>query len=156
MGCSRARKRLSAYIDGELSGKWAQRVEQHLAACTRCREELARLGTVNRLLLDSPQVTVPPFLASRILARAREEVERGVAVPWWLPGASRRLGYAMASVVVAGGIILGLQMGRGLAPIVAHEETGRAIEILDLGSFRDEPEGSIAAVLMGLIEEEQS
>jgi hypothetical protein len=62
----------------------------------------------------------------------------------------------MGSLVLAGGIVLGHQMGTGLAPIVAGGERGRTIEILDLGSFRDEPEGSIAAVVMGLIEEEQS
>jgi len=156
MRCSRVRKRLSAYMDGELSDQWRERIEHHLAACTRCQEELARLGIADRLLLDAPEVRVPPFLASRIVARAREEVEQGVAVPWWLPAGSPRLGYAMASVVLAGGIILGLQMGRGLAPIVASGESGSTIEILDLGSFRDEPEGSISAVVMGLIEEEQS
>ena len=156
MRCSRVRKRLSAYMDGELGDQWMERVEQHLAACTRCREELARLDTADRLLLDAPEVTVPPFLASRIVARAREQVERRVAVPWWLPARSPGLAYAMASAVLAGGIILGLQMGKGLAPIAAGGESGRAIEILDLGSFRDEPEGSLAAVVMGLVEEEQS
>lgn len=156
MRCSRVRKKLSAYMDGELSHQWRERVEQHLAACTRCREELARLSAADRLLLDGPEVTVPPFLATRIVARAREEVERRAAVPWWLPARSPRLGYAVGSLVLAGGIILGHQMGRGLAPIVAGSESGRTIEILDLGSFRDEPEGSIAAVVMGLIEEEQS
>ena len=156
MSCSRVKKRLSAYMDGELREEWRVQVELHLAACPRCREELERLRDVDRLLFDAPKAAVPPFLASRVAARTRQEVERGAETPWWLPARSPTLGYAVASAVLAGGILLGVQLGRGLAPIVTGGEQGRTIEILDLGSFRDEPKGSMAAVVMSLIEEEQS
>ena len=46
----RLRDQLSAHIDGELDASAAERLERHLAACGRCRQEMEQLrGTVAAL-----------------------------------------------------------------------------------------------------------
>lgn len=156
MGCSCMRKRLSAYVDGELREKWRRRVERHLAVCPVCREELERLRDVDMLLARGPDVSVPPFIAARVVARVRGEVPRRVAAPWWHPLLSPRLGYALATAALACGVLLGAHIGMGLVPILSDSERMGPIEILDLGSFRDEPSGSMSELVMNLIEEDQT
>jgi anti-sigma factor RsiW len=43
---------LSAYFDGELSGRQTARVEAHLASCAHCRAELARLRETQALIRE--------------------------------------------------------------------------------------------------------
>jgi len=45
---------LEAYHDGELHGRQLRRVEEHLAQCKMCREELASLEAFSALLQESP------------------------------------------------------------------------------------------------------
>jgi predicted anti-sigma-YlaC factor YlaD len=44
--CDETRERLSAQLEGELSGREAKRVLRHLARCDRCREALRTLARV--------------------------------------------------------------------------------------------------------------
>lgn len=52
----RARKNLSAYVDGELSKKEAQRLEGHLETCERCQLELNGLRSAIEALRGLPEV----------------------------------------------------------------------------------------------------
>ena len=68
---------LKAWLDGELPREWAARVEKHTAGCTECRESLAGLREVSRVLKavgqDAPR---PPRLAvilQRVRIARREE-----------------------------------------------------------------------------------
>jgi len=67
------RKLLSPYCGGDLNAAERGRVEEHLAACTACRAELADLQTAVKLIRTTPEVEPPPWLTSRIMARLREE-----------------------------------------------------------------------------------
>lgn len=60
---------LSRYLDGELDPKHRGELEQHLALCPRCSQELAELQRVNRLLSDwgASQVPVPPVSQRRVV-----------------------------------------------------------------------------------------
>ncbi|MDP2480483.1 MAG: anti-sigma factor [Candidatus Palauibacterales bacterium] len=65
--CGEARRRLDAYVDGELSEEEARGVEGHLADCERCAEVLR----FERTLLDGlkeriRETDVPPGLRERI------------------------------------------------------------------------------------------
>jgi hypothetical protein len=51
---------LSTYLDGEIeSTEERARIEQHLAMCETCREELESLRAVSRLLADLPEPPLP-------------------------------------------------------------------------------------------------
>ena len=49
-GCKAYALELSAYFDDELEGDAHQRIEQHLAECSACRDTLRRLGRLREAL----------------------------------------------------------------------------------------------------------
>jgi hypothetical protein len=62
---ARLRDSLSAYLDGELDARTAERLETHLAGCASCREELEGLRTVSAALSDLEEADVPRSFALR-------------------------------------------------------------------------------------------
>lgn len=67
------RKLLSACSGGDLEPAERLRVEKHCAECAACRAELADLQTALRLIRATPEVEPPPWLATRVMARVREQ-----------------------------------------------------------------------------------
>ena len=55
----RWQERLSAYLDAQLEPSEQRKLEQHLATCTSCQEELESLRATVALLQSVPQVAVP-------------------------------------------------------------------------------------------------
>ncbi|MFQ5860281.1 MAG: anti-sigma factor family protein [Dehalococcoidia bacterium] len=53
---------LSEYLDGRLEPRQRQRVEEHLATCARCREELEGLRGTVELLRQTPPYALPRSL----------------------------------------------------------------------------------------------
>jgi anti-sigma factor RsiW len=66
-------KLLAAYCGDDLETTERSRVEEHLAVCAACRAELSDLQTALRLIRTTPEVEPPPWLATRIMARIREQ-----------------------------------------------------------------------------------
>ncbi len=60
---ARLRELLSAYIDGEASASETSRVEEHLARCQECQDELASLRSTVGLLRRLPELAVPRSFA---------------------------------------------------------------------------------------------
>ena len=60
---ARLRGLLSAHIDGEVSASETSRVEEHLARCQECRDELASLRSTVDLLRRLPELAVPRSFA---------------------------------------------------------------------------------------------
>ena len=58
-------EQLSAYIDGQLDDAAAARLEEHVEACSPCRDALAELRTVRSTLRELPQVAAPRSFALR-------------------------------------------------------------------------------------------
>jgi len=73
MRCWRARRLVSAYMDGELEEEPRAGVEQHLASCPTCPPLYASLVGVRAAMggLRDPDSVVEDEMARRILARAR-------------------------------------------------------------------------------------
>ncbi|MGB6836109.1 MAG: zf-HC2 domain-containing protein, partial [Dehalococcoidia bacterium] len=94
------REDLSAYLDGRLAPPERARVEEHLAACGRCRQELEELRTVVRALRGLSQVPVP---RSFRLSPAQVETARPAARPTWAYGA---LGAASAAATIIFAVLL--------------------------------------------------
>lgn len=69
-GCKH-RKRLSAYLDGELPPEIQAAVADHLASCAACRRELAGLQALGPALGRLEVPPSPAGLAARITAEAR-------------------------------------------------------------------------------------
>ena len=71
----RWQERLSAYLDAQLEPSEQRGLEQHLASCTSCQEEMESLRATVALLQRVPQVAVPRSF--RLI-----EEPMPVGVPW--------------------------------------------------------------------------
>lgn len=94
------REDLSSYLDGRLAPPERARVEEHLVACGRCRQELEELRTVVRALRGLSQVPVP---RSFRLSPAQVEAAPAAARPTWAYGA---LGAASAAATIIFAVLL--------------------------------------------------
>lgn len=68
MTCRGVRRRLSAYLEGDLAGKLARTVELHLLACGACAERRRSLERSLELLSDLPRLEAAGGIAPRVLA----------------------------------------------------------------------------------------
>ncbi|WEG11975.1 anti-sigma factor [Pullulanibacillus sp. KACC 23026] len=78
---------LNAYIDGELSLKEEEQVEQHLATCSECRDEHRSLLEVKEWTIHLyNEEPVPDFLSEKIMSeiqllqKASHQLEAGIGV----------------------------------------------------------------------------
>ena len=83
LSCSAARRRLSAYHDGELSVREQISVRGHLEGCTSCAADAARLGALGDVVRTAALATVTDDTLSglrvRVLGRLKAEREQSVA-----------------------------------------------------------------------------
>jgi len=91
MDCNEASSRLPELVDGELSADERRALEEHLAACPRCREKLAVLRACWEALGEEEAPEVSHSFARRFWHR----VER--------PRRLRRLAAAAAILIAIGG-----------------------------------------------------
>lgn len=104
MRCQRARRLLSAYLDGEVDPRRRARLESHLAGCATCSAELARLRAQWDRLAEVEQVPEPPHELWPQVLVALDEAEGN---PW-----HRRYRARLVQVVcVAGCVALGFAAG---------------------------------------------
>lgn len=103
---------LSSYIDNRLSPKERREMEQHLAACARCREDLHALRQTVELLQALPAVRVP-----RSFFLPRSEVRPVWSGLFWLRAATAVVAATFLLVVSADA--LGRVGGLGMAPASA-------------------------------------
>ena len=72
MNCAEVQKYLSDFLDKSLDNERARAIEDHLAACSRCSEEMASLAECQRLVSSLPAVELPLGFTNRVMARVRE------------------------------------------------------------------------------------
>ena len=80
--CKDINNLLPAYLDDALSPSEKQRVEEHLAVCSRCRQDVADLSKAVSLLHNLEEVEPPPFFEQRIMAAIREEENKQKQSVW--------------------------------------------------------------------------
>jgi len=85
---------LNAYLDGELHGRQLVEMQNHLASCETCRNELEELRRVSVLLKTAPAPASIPaerFISQMTLTLPRrtlsDKTRRSGSLVWWLvPG----------------------------------------------------------------------
>lgn len=81
MNCRNVHHKLSAYIDGELTGTEMLSVRSHLANCPNCEREERSIRAFKRLLGAMPCVEPPSGLEERLVGAIRSEQKKTVS--WW-------------------------------------------------------------------------
>jgi anti-sigma factor RsiW len=72
MDCSRVTELFSEYIDGVLDGETRRKVEEHLAVCPSCAEELEALRSCVSALTSLDRVEAPVDFFEKV----HERIER--------------------------------------------------------------------------------
>jgi len=118
------RTQLGAYALGALEPAEVQEVDEHLATCAECRDELAELAQMKDFLGEVPPEAFlegPPEGGDLLLQRTLREVRELSPEPASAPAPAKRrsrrwLLVAAAVVVVAGALGGGVVLGRQTAP----------------------------------------
>ena len=103
MACSRFKELISEYIDGTLDDKTRRVLEDHLAVCERCAEELRELRACVSSLGALETVKAP----ADFLSRVHERIQTEEPTPWrqWL---KEKLFFPMRVKVPLGAVGLAL------------------------------------------------
>jgi anti-sigma factor RsiW len=116
MTCKHARKKLSAFLDGELVPDEASRIEQHLASCPGCGSEARALTATYQLLECCPQ----PLRAEWVAQLATADGRRPTAAGRWHPilGGRRSVagGRTLSLLPIVTGLLVGAILGSWLWP----------------------------------------
>jgi len=67
---------LTAYADSAVSAHERLEIERHISACSQCKIEVDQLLRVRELLRPHKNYPVPPFFASRLIAKLNAENKR--------------------------------------------------------------------------------
>lgn len=85
--CGRTRRRLSAYVDGDLDAAQTRRVSAHVGACLACAARLRSLRSAIEMLAETPRLESPEPIAPRVFDRLEVETRgAGLALilrPTW-------------------------------------------------------------------------
>lgn len=154
--CSQVKKKISAFLDREVSEAERFNISEHLKTCLHCRNELARLSQVSDFLDLMEGVAVSPYFMTRLKQRiADAEAKQVLRLPFyeWLKRIAVPVGIAALFVIsILGGNYLGQVLyQRELDRVTALDE-----EVADLtgtASFDDFSEGSLGEVFAGLLTE---
>jgi anti-sigma factor RsiW len=147
------KKRLSAFLDGEVTEAEKLRISEHLKSCDLCRKELQELSQVVESLdvIDETQVS-PYFLENlkqRIAERERVAVIRIPFLEW-----VRRVAVPVGATAL---FILSFALGSQLGVTISQGRVAEASMIEEefddlsgISSLGDFPEGSFSETFAGL------
>jgi predicted anti-sigma-YlaC factor YlaD len=106
MECSQIRRKLCAFMDGEMDGTTSQLIEEHLDGCRECLEYLHGFRQVDERLQGVPKIDLSPDFSSRVVSAAIQtpdvEKRKGVRFTSSLKQAVMRLSEAVFSLLGPG------------------------------------------------------
>lgn len=109
MNCRNVVHKLSAYIDGELTGTEMLAVRSHLSTCHECATEEKSIRAFKRLLGSLPCVEPPSGLEDRLVGAIRSDRR---SWHWWPQ--VRVMGYAACVVALA--MLISLNLAKPRTP----------------------------------------
>lgn len=113
--CRRIRKRLSAFVDGEVGERERTELEEHIHTCSRCQKEAEELSHLRLRLGEIEKLPSAPHLWPTILAAvSRVRRERSS----FFPPSLRALRPVPVAVMALTIIVIGLWAGANLGTII--------------------------------------
>jgi predicted anti-sigma-YlaC factor YlaD len=110
MKCHSVRKKLSAYQDRELKGVEQEEINNHLLSCRSCREQYAEFERLWQTFGEMEEVHPDPWFYGQVIAKIKEP-HKGRLLPVLEKVFQLLRGPAIASVLLAVGIVVGVYLG---------------------------------------------
>ena len=115
MKCEECLPRIEEYVDGELDGRTAERISDHLSSCAECATEFTELQREQEIYAQYRRpVEVTPAQWNIVRARIEQEKDVDVQKPrtrlsgWFSPRKHFRPAYITALVLIMVGLAAGL------------------------------------------------
>jgi hypothetical protein len=141
MRCHRAQRLISEYIDGSLETGKAAGLERHIRKCAACRELLgdfrAMAEAAPGLAGPEPQDAVWLKIRSQLnapeagLSTAQDRAFRSRPFGWGAPALRFAGAAALALILIASGIIVGIRLGRRGSPGIPRNSEKYTLAKLD-------------------------
>jgi len=116
MECTKVRKLLSAYVDGELSMAESVKVEKHVSSCDLCREELGDYYKMGSFIKSSFTLSEEVDFSASIMRKIKAEAPSSVKTQKTVPIARKKrlikpFIAAACMFVLTGAAVVGLNSG---------------------------------------------
>ncbi len=150
MRCQKVKRKLSAFLDGELSEKKASRIAEHLSGCQNCQQEVAFLSSLWERLEEMREVDPSPYFWTRLNARITQAEERSFSLDR-VRGILDRL-LVPATAIAA--LVVGLWIGGALYEVHWEDKPNlweQATASLYLDALDDFPAQSIGLAYTELV-----
>lgn len=144
MSCLRWEVQILRWQKGELDRQAEALLLKHLENCINCRSLAEKFSDVDKLLMQSTESSLPPFLKERIVSAIAEEMRqdstRGAVSHFFDFLVSLRP--AVAGAVLVLGVLLGVATGWSLAKSVLRDTNASSYDLLSLAQFGGAESGS--------------
>jgi predicted anti-sigma-YlaC factor YlaD len=152
MKCSKAKRKISMLLDGELEKNEEEKLLAHLNVCENCRKEKEVLHSILRSIEPAATITAPPYLYLKVKQRIREqEVKKSLSLPLlrWLRPITVTLGLV---VILFLSSVFGNFLGKRIwteqrAPSINQEFT----TTIGFDVFSDNPNESVGYIYNDLL-----
>jgi len=144
------KKKLSAFLDGELTEQERAAIQEHLKDCADCRQEAHNFAAVSNLLGVWEGIEPEPYFTVRVKQRIANEKPEPRAQ--WLRKIFIPVGASAAGVLA---FVLGLFLGKAMhqkRTQLASESTAESAYMLRVDAVKDFPEGSLGDVFSEIVE----
>jgi anti-sigma factor RsiW len=145
MKCSKARKLISPYIDGELSEGDKSKFEEHAIACESCRSEMKEIQGVHQLFVNTEKCEAPLGFHAKVMATVGTTRTGRL---FWVPIPVRLAEAVVVLVLIAAGLVSGTFLVRGLM----QNQTRDAVASLHLDLFESAPPGTLGGAYLAMTE----
>jgi predicted anti-sigma-YlaC factor YlaD len=159
MKCSQVKRRLSAFLDGEVSEKEKLKISEHLKSCIDCQKELESLSYVSNFLDSLEEIEPSPYFIVRLKQRiAEQESKRLIRLPFMEWARRYHLERIAIPVGVAASLFLAVLGGSNLGRAIYKarmEMTSKVTEefadVFSVTFFNDYTEGSLGSAYNDLL-----
>ncbi len=130
--------------EGELNPNDEAALLRHLETCVRCRTSAEKFLELDRLFMKCPEPPVPPFLNQRIISSVTEEMRSNSwkSTFYRLIDSFASFRAALAVLILALGIGLGVLTGLNLSHSIHLSSTASTYDLLALAGTEDGPSAS--------------
>jgi anti-sigma factor RsiW len=147
MRCSKAVKKLSPYLDGELGARDNALLEAHLTQCDRCAYELKRLLQLHGLICQAQRFSAPPDFHSKVMERVIGRQTKGFSL---FPVFTRFAEAIVFVLAITAGIMSGGMLISSFSP---QHKGAQLISSLSLDTFEALPPDSLGRAYLAMTEE---
>jgi predicted anti-sigma-YlaC factor YlaD len=158
MKCARIRRKISAFLDGEVTEVERQLISDHLKSCERCMQELAELKQIEDILGLLEETRVPPYLMTHLKRKVADEKPKRQSCRSMAELIKHVLVPVMAAILVIFSFVLGRGLGKAICQTKGTSKLTVQAELTNLTgiSSLDEPtEGSLTRAYIDLVSGEE-